>query len=152
VLAAAPAHSQTERFSASLAGTNEVPPVNTAGTGDFEMTSKQGTITFELTFSGLSSALSVAHMHFGPTKVSGGVMIFLCGGGGQPLCPATTEGTITGTITAANVVGPTTQGIDVADLDAALEQVRLGLSYVNMHTTNFAGGEIRGQVSRGKGH
>jgi CHRD domain len=152
VLVAPAAYSQTERFFASLSGANEVPPINTAGTGDFEMTNQQGMITFSLTFSGLSSSLTLAHLHFAPTKVAGGVMIFLCGGGGQPDCPAATEGTISGTITAANVTGPTTQGIDVGDLDSALEAVRTGLSYVNMHTTNFASGEIRGQVRRGGGH
>jgi hypothetical protein len=152
LLVAPAAHSQTERFSASLSGAEEVPPINTSGTGAFEMTIQQGTITFSLTFSDLSSPLGVAHLHFAPSKVAGGVMIFLCGGGGQPACPATTEGTITGTITAANVTGPTAQGIAAGDLDSALEAVRSGLGYVNMHTTNFGGGEIRGQVHRGAGH
>jgi len=152
LLAASMAYSQTERFSASLGGENEVPPINTAGTGDFEMTIQQGTITFSLTFSGLSSPLGVAHLHFAPSKVAGGVMIFLCGGGGQPACPAATSGTITGTITAANVTGPTGQGIAPGNLDAALEAVRNDLAYANMHTANFGGGEIRGQVRRGQGH
>ena len=146
LLAAPIANSQTERFSARLGGENEVPPINTAGSGEFLMEIVDSNITFSLTFSDLSSDLSVAHLHFAPTKVGGGVMIFLCGGGGQPDCPVATSGTITGTITAANVTGPTTQGIDVGDLDSALEAVRAGLSYVNMHTTNFASGEIRGQV------
>ena len=146
LLAAPIVNSQTERFSASLAGKNEVPSINTAGSGDFRMEIVDSNITFSLSFSDLSSALSVAHLHFSPTKVAGGVMIFLCGGGGQPDCPAATSGTITGTITAANVTGPATQGIDVGDLDSALEAVRAGLSYANVHTTNFAGGEIRGQV------
>ena len=151
-LVASAASSQAERFSASLSGANEVPPINTAGAGNFEMADQQGIISFSLSFSGLSSSLTLAHLHFAPSKVAGGVMIFLCGGGSQPDCPAATEGTITGTITAANVTGPTTQGIDVGDLDSALEAVRDGLSYANMHTTNFAGGEIRGQVRRGGGH
>jgi len=139
LLAAPIANSQTERFSASLGGENEVPPINTAGTGAFDMTI-QDTITFSLTFSGLSSPLTVAHLHFAPSKVAGGVMIFLCGGGNQPACPAATEGTITGTITAANVTGPGGQGITPGDLDSALEAVRSDLSYANMHTTNFPGG------------
>src|SRR6266487_1198777 len=152
VLVVPVAHSQTERFSASLSGENEVPPINSAGTGNFEMTIQPGAITFSLDFSDLSSTLSVAHLHLAPTKVSGGVMIFLCGGGGQPACPAATSGTITGTITAANVTGPAAQGIPAGDLDSALEAVRGGLSYANMHTTNFGGGEIRGQVRRGGEH
>ena len=152
MLAAPAAYSQTERFSANLIGANEVPPINTAGTADFDMTIQPSGITFSLNFSDLSSPLAVAHLHFGPSKVNGGVMIFLCGGGGQPDCPATTSGTITGTITAANVTGPVSQGIAVGDLDSALEVVRNGLSYANMHTANFGSGEIRGQVRRGRGH
>jgi len=152
LLAAPMANAQTEHFSTSLVGANEVPSINTAGTGAFGMTIQQGVITFELSFSDLSSNLTVAHLHFADSKVAGGVMIFLCGGGGQPNCPAATSGTITGTITAANVTGPTTQGIAVGDLDSALEVVRAGLSYANMHTVNFAGGEIRGQLQRGAGH
>jgi hypothetical protein len=152
MLAAPAVHSQTERFSASLSGAGEVPPINTAGTADFQMTIQQGTITFELSWAGLSAPAEVAHLHFAPSKVNGGVMIFLCGGGGQPDCPATTEGSITGTITAANVTGPAAQGINPGDLDSALEAVRDGLSYANMHNDNFPSGEIRGQVRRGAGH
>jgi CHRD domain len=152
LLAAPVVNCQTERFSASLAGENEVPPINSAGTGAFDMTIRPATITFSLTFSGLSSSLTVSHLHFAPSKVAGGVMIFLCGGGNQPACPAATSGTITGTITAANVTGPGGQGITAGDLDSALEAVRSDLSYANMHTTMFPGGEIRGQVQRGSGH
>ena len=76
-------------------------------------------------------------------------MIFLCGEGSQPACPAATAGTITGTITANNVTGPITQGITAGDLTSALEAVREGNAYANMHTDNFKGGEIRGQVRRG---
>ena len=148
-LVAAP--NDTEVFSAQLLGDNEVPPINSTGTASFQM-EVGSTITFTLTYSGLSGAPAVAHLHFAQPDVAGGVMIFLCGGGGQPACPATTSGTITGTITAANVVGPTAQGITAGDLTSALEAVRDGSAYANMHTANFPSGEIRGQVRRGKGH
>ena len=137
----------TEVFSATLLGDNEVPPNNTDGKAEFRM-EVGSSITFSLTFSGLSTPLSVAHLHFAPTKVGGGVMIFLCGGGGQPVCPAVTSGTITGTIAEANVTGPVAQGINAGDLASALEAVGDGLAYANMHTSKFPGGEIRGQVLR----
>ena len=146
------AQAATEMFSAKLLGDNEVPPNNTAGTATFQMQidTTTTTITFTLTFSGLSGAPAVAHLRFAPTNVAGGVMIFLCGGGNQPACPAATSGTITGTITSANVTGPMAQGIAAGDLTSALEAVREGLSYANMHTANFPAGEIRGQVRRGR--
>ena len=110
------AQAQTERFAANLLGDSEVPPINSTGTASFQMEISGTTITFTMTFSGLSSNLVVSHLHFAPTKVAGGVMIFLCGGGGQPACPAATSGTITGTIVAANVTGPTSQGISADSL------------------------------------
>src|SRR5215475_1892262 len=134
LIAAPMVNSQTERFSASLAGANEVPPINSTGTAAFEMTISD-TITFSLTFSGLSSNLVVSHLHFAPSKVAGGVMVFLCGGGNQPACPAATSGTIDGTITSANVVQLAAQGIAAGDIDTAFELVRSGLAYANMHTT-----------------
>lgn len=148
-LLTAPAlRADTEVFSATLEGDNEVPPNNTDGQADFRMEVDGNSITFTLTFSGLSTPLFVSHLHFAPTKVAGGVMIFLCGGGNQPACPSATSGTITGTITAANVTGPVGQGIDAGDLVSAFEAVREGNAYANMHTTKFPGGEIRGQVRR----
>ena len=134
-------------FSARLLGDNEVPPINTDGKAAFRM-EVGNSITFSLTFSDLSTPLGVSHLHFAPTKVAGGVMIFLCGGGNQPVCPAATSGTITGTITEANVTGPAGQGINPGDLTSALEAVRDGNAYANIHTAKFPAGEIRGQVER----
>jgi hypothetical protein len=150
LIAAQMVSSQTERFSASLSGGNEVPPINSAGIGNFRMTIRPEAINF--------SFLPTCHRRSAcPTCICTQQSrrwrnIFLCGEGNQPACPATTSGTIAGTITAANVTGPTGQGIAAGALDSALEAVRDGLSYANMHTRNFPGGEIRGNVQRGGGH
>jgi hypothetical protein len=138
---------EAQTFTADLAGDNEVPPINTKATATLKLTIGS-TISFTVTYANLSTPLLFSHFHFAPTKVAGGVMIFLCGGGGQPTCPQTLSGTITGTITAANVTGPTAQGIAVGDLTSALETVTEGNSYINMHTTMFPGGELRGQIKR----
>jgi len=136
---------------ARLRGLNEVPPTNSRATADLraEINADETAITFTLTFSGLSGAPGAAHIHFGPTKVNGGVMVFFCGGGGKPTCPATTSGTVTGTITAADIVGPAAQGIPPAPAGLfadVVRAIRTGNGYANIHTAAFVTGEIRGQV------
>jgi len=131
-------------------GFNEVTPKLTNATGMFTGTINGDHIDFTLTFSNLTGNPAVAHLHFGQRQVSGGVFLFLCGGGGQPACPAVTSGTITGTAGAANVVAQTPdQGIPAGDFAAALRAIRSGETYANMHTAKFPAGEIRGQVKVG---
>jgi len=143
----------TEVFSAKLAGDNEVPPTASAATGTFQMeidnSTSTPTINFTMTYANMSGNPTFSHLHFGQFNVAGGIMIFLCGGGGQPSCPASISGTFSGTITPANVTGPTAQGISAGDLASALEAVLEGESYANIHSAKFPAGELRGQVRRG---
>lgn len=138
---------ESEEFTAKLVGDNEVPPINTKATATLQLT-LGSPITFTVTYANLSTPLLFSHFHFAPVKVAGGIMIFLCGGGGQATCPQALSGTFSGTITNLNVVGPTAQGIAAGDLTSALEAVGEGNSYINMHTTMFPGGELRGQIKR----
>ena len=143
----------TDVFSAKLVGDNEVPPTASTATGTFHMeidnSTSTPTINFTMTYAGMSGNPTFSHLHFGQVNVAGGIMIFLCGGGGQPNCPAATSGTFSGTITSANVTGPTNQGVSVGDLVTALEAVLEGESYANIHSAKFPAGELRGQVRRG---
>ena len=50
-------------------------------------------------------------------------MFFLCGGGGQPACPAS-PATVTGTVTAANVIGPAGQGVAPGEFQEAIDAMR----------------------------
>ena len=147
VMSAASDKDDVVRLRARLQGANEVPAINSDGSALFTATIHQdGSITFKVTFENLTSNLILSHLHFGKEHVAGGVMIFLCGGDSQPACPAVTTGSFEGTITAANVTGPTGQGITAGDLASALRAVRQGAAYANIHTVKFPGGEIRGQV------
>src|SRR5207249_5047173 len=132
-------------FHARLNGGHETPSISTNATGEFRATlnSTGDELSYELTYSGLEGGNTLfAHVHLGQTGVAGGVMFFLCGGGGKPACP-NVQATITGTVTAANVVGPTGQGLTPGKFDEVIRAMRSGISYANVHTGLFPGGEIR---------
>ena len=144
-------------FSTSLSGYEEVPAISTNGTGMFRATvNADGTlIDYELSYSGLSNTVA-SHIHLGQKGVNGGVSAFLCGGGDKPACPAM-EGTVTGTIDAADVIGPNGQGIAPTQIRELVAAMNAGVTYVNVHTNDgvdpantgpgdFPGGEIRGQL------
>jgi hypothetical protein len=143
-------------FAASANGFNEVGntgPILTNGTGTFHLTFQGNSATYTLTFSGLSSPVTQSHIHFGERGVSAGVVAFLCsnlgnGPAGTPACPAG-GGTVTGTLTAASIVGPAGQGVTAGDFQALGRILRAGDGYVNVHTKTFPVGEIRGQVHFG---
>ena len=142
------ANGQSSSFGARLRGYDEVPAINSAGTGQFTASiNSSGTeITYKLTYSGLSSSAVAAHIHLGQRGVAGGVVAFLCGGGTKPACPSS-GGTVSGSIVASDIQALSAQGIAAGDLASLLRAMRAGVTYVNVHSTNFPGGEIRGQVS-----
>src|SRR5262245_4130189 len=135
-------------FTADLLGGEETPPISTNGRGFFvaSVDDPATTITFSIIYFGLEGgAAVVAHIHFGSPGVAGGVSAFLCGGGGKPACPA--EGTlVSGTIVAADVVGPTNQGIAAGEFGELVRAMRNGNTYANVHNSTFGAGEIRGQI------
>jgi hypothetical protein len=139
---------QKRQFTARLAGANEVPPNSTPAMGRLSLVINQDDteIQFELSWRDLTAVPSAAHVHFGPTKVNGGVMFFFCGGGGQDPCPAETTAMISGTVTADKVVGPAGQGIAAGEFAEVLQALRSNLAYANIHDAPFPGGEIRGAV------
>lgn len=140
-----PALAETRK--AELDGFQEVPANSTTGTGQFRarISEDDSMIEFELTYSGLEgTSVLFAHIHLGQPGVNGGVSVFLCGGGGRPACPL--SGTVTGTATAADVIGPTPQGIAVGEFAELLRAIRERVTYANVHTDKHPGGEIRGQI------
>jgi hypothetical protein len=141
-----------EQIQATLVGYEEVPALSTPAGGQFRamISNHDQLIDYELTYSGLTGNVTQAHIHFGQHSVGGGIMIWLCGTAtnpgpaGTPTCPQ--EGTVTGTAGMGQVVGPAGQGIAAADLEAAIAAIRAGISYANVHSSRFPGGEIRGQI------
>jgi hypothetical protein len=163
LLASVPANGQ--KFSGNFSGFNELGALNnetgailSEGTGTLKLTldKSAGTITYELTYSGLSSAVLQSHIHFGRVHTPGGIMVFLCtnlgnGPAGTPACPPT-AGTVMGTITAASVLAVPGQNITAGDFDAITDVLFNNAAYGNIHTNNFKAGEIRAEIRRQHDH
>jgi CHRD domain len=146
---------KAEQIGALLTGYEESPSVSTTATGEFTATiAPDGdTIYYSETYSGLQGTVTQSHIHVGQLGVNGSIVIFLCQTatnadptGLAPECPQ--EGSVAGTITAANVIaGATTaQQLAAGDLAAVITAIRAGAAYANVHTTPSPGGEIRGQI------
>lgn len=138
------------RFLTSLTGYEETPAVSTTASGRAVVNlarSDEG-FTYRLTYSALEGDVTQAHIHFGQKDVAGGVSVFLCSNLGTPNtvpCPPG-PATVEGTIDAADVIGPTAQGIAPGEIGELMKAIRAGKTYANVHSTKFGPGEIRGQL------
>jgi hypothetical protein len=144
------------KFDESLSGYQEPPSLSTAGNGTFSADiSQDGTeISYSLSYAGLEGNVLQAHIHLGQAGVNGGISAFLCtnlgnGPAGTQLCPAA-PATVTGTIDAADVVGPAGQGITAEQLDELVSAMNAGAAYANVHSSLYPGGEIRAQLDNDK--
>lgn len=136
------------QMKARLSGYDEVPSVSSTGRGQFlaRIADDGGALDYTLSYQNLEgTTTSAAHIHFGQPGVNGGVSAFLCGGGGKPACPPV-SGSVSGTLVAADVVGPASQGIAAGELAELIAAMRQGATYANVHTDKHPSGEIRGQI------
>jgi len=141
-----------------MVGYQETPDVSTAATGEFtaRLSDDGNSLRYKLSYSGLEGNVTQAHVHFGSRAIIGGVSFFLCGTAaaagpaGTPACP-TPGGTVEGTIDAADVIGPVSQGIEVGAFNEILAAMRAGSAYANVHSTKWPAGEIRAQLEKGHG-
>jgi hypothetical protein len=117
------------QYSATMSPASEVPPPKTSGTGTAEASYDPAThtLTYTLTWSGLSGPATMAHFH-GPAKsgVNAGVVEKL---GMNPTSPL--KGSVVLT-------------------DAQAKQLADGLWYANVHTAAHPKGELRGQMEPAK--
>ena len=117
-------------FQVPLTGAQQVPPVQTPGSGSADLTYDPSTriVTWNVTFSGLSSQATMAHFHGpAPAGKNAGVKVWLSQKGKMEMT--------------SPISGQTTLSPDDAKMFEA------GDMYINVHTKNNPDGEIRGQVA-----
>jgi CHRD domain/PEP-CTERM motif len=151
------AYADTITFTATLSGAFEVPPTSSTGTGftTVVLNTTANTLFVDVSFSGLTSGATASHIHccvaspFSNTNtgVATQVPSFI------NLPMGVTSGSFTQLLdlTLASSYNPafiTAEGGTVASAEAALVAgMEDGESYLNIHTTNFPGGEIRGLLA-----
>jgi hypothetical protein len=123
-----------DAYFAALDGSQEGPAVATAATGQglAVISADGGTVTYMVTYSGLSGTLAAAHIHTGAAGSNGGVILPLTAG----------PSPMTGALTAADFKASGS----VTTLAEAVAAIRAGTTYFNLHTAANPGGEIRGQI------
>ena len=128
---------ETHLFKATLKGSGEVPPITTKAVGNavFSLNKSETKLSFILTLSNIKNVTAV-HVHCAPLGENGPVGVTLFSGG--PTAKKYFQGTIT-TPDAGNGCGWT-------DLASVVTAMRSGDTYVNVHTTTYPSGEIRGQI------
>jgi hypothetical protein len=164
------------RLRITLSGFREVHPPSLGigaifSTGSGRLTLKidkqNRQLDYELTYSFPDAAatpivgtqfVNQAHLHFGQKHTTGGITVWLCQSAdnpapatvpvGTPTCPSP-SGTVGGTITPAQVIALSGQGLPAGEdgFDALLDALQNDAIYGNVHTDRFPGGEIRGQFA-----
>jgi hypothetical protein len=139
---------QPRNYRAHLSGGEEVPPVAVRSQGQavFQL-NKDGTeLSYRLIVANISG-ITQAHIHCGVEGANGPVVAFLFN-----LVPAgvTMNGVLqTGVVTDADVIArpdDTACPGGVANFDEMMARIESGTAYVNVHTTTFPAGQIRGQI------
>jgi len=140
-------------FTATLTGAQEVPPTGSPGIGSALVTLDTVTnlLTVNVSFAGLVSPTIASHIHC-CTPPGANAMVATT----VPTFPGFPLGVTTGTylmtfdLTLASTYNPafiTAHGGTVAGAQAAfITGLTSGLTYLNIHTSQFPGGEIRGQL------
>jgi hypothetical protein len=120
-------------FSGVLTPDQETPPTESTAVavGVIVWDTGTGKFTVGLTFSGLTTNANAAHIHMGPPGMSGGIVIRPWDG----VVPSQMSGFLPSPIDITNQVTP-----------ELLNDLQSGNLYFNIHTQQYPGGEIRGQI------
>jgi CHRD domain-containing protein len=132
------ASAQDEKFSASLSGSQEVPPNTSTAKGWAWFKFLGDAVGYKLNVTGIDKA-NMAHIHDGKPGQNGDpiAMLQIVKSSGS------TNGTLAqGNITASDLMG-SLAGKSVSDL---VTKIKNEETYVNVHTEANPNGEIRGQI------
>ena len=143
--ASAPAIVDELQFRTELSGASEVPPIETRANGNalFNLVEDGTHLEFRSVHRGLRDIVG-AHLHLAAEGENGPVVAFLLPAG---LDPRSKDGQrakrfFRGTLSSGDLVGP----LSGQPLDALVAQMEAGNVYINLHSSEFPSGQLRGQL------
>ncbi|HET7243113.1 MAG TPA: CHRD domain-containing protein, partial [Nitrososphaeraceae archaeon] len=135
-----------QSFSATLSGSDEVPPTesNSTGTAKFQVNENNSQVSYWVNITGIKK-VNQAHIHNGTTGENGDIVVTLSKGKSAKGNDRPPQIGFAGNITKDDLQGPL-KDKDISDLVSLMSA---GNAYVNVHTDKYPDGAIRGQVTSG---
>jgi CHRD domain len=141
--------------------------ISTGAFGSFHLriSRNEQRVDYTLSYRGLESAVTQAHIHFAQRAVGGPIALWLCdpdpaagpnvpaGAPAVPVCPPASGGSVSDSFGPADLLatgrglGPGTGAGNEREWDELIAAIKVGATYANVHTVTFGGGEIRGQIN-----
>jgi len=133
-------HSKRLHFNTSINGKSEVPERDTKAVGEAIVTinGDESSVHYKVIVANLENAVA-AHFHMAPAGTIGGVVRGI-------FSNPDSSGTMNGILAEGDITGADLVGALAGNLAGFIEALRSGNIYVNVHTTTYPGGEIRGQL------
>ena len=143
LMLATPAAAQEVHLTAALTGGEETPGVLTGAVGSasvtLDLTNKS--VIVELQVLNMPTGSTAGHIHVGPKGIAGPVVLDFA-------FPAGRTGDFGLVFRLNSAQFRARPEIGIITIDDFFEAVINGNAYVNVHTSGFPGGEIRGQLVR----
>ena len=137
-------HASAQTLTTTMNGGEETPVLNTGmvGTAVVSVDAANREVAVTLNVFNTPTATTAGHIHVGAAGIAGPVVLNFPAG----IVGRTGDFAMTFRLGERDFVARPAQGINT--MDDILQAIVLGNAYVNIHTTQNPGGEIRGQLKR----
>jgi hypothetical protein len=137
-----------QSFSATLTGSDEVPPTesNSTGTAKFQVNDNNSQVSYWVNITGIKK-VNQAHIHNGTSGENGDIVATLSKGKSAKGDDRPPQIGFAGNITKDDLQGPL-KGKEISDLITLMSD---GGAYANVHTDKYPKGAIRGQIASTSG-
>jgi CHRD domain len=134
-----------ERFSATLAGTSVVPATTSTSAGTLTLEARDSTLGFSLSITNMTG-VTQAHLHSAAAGANGATLVWLLPVNGNNA--QTPSVTLDGVISLGDIAPSWVRGSPRLAMDSVKALMRAGKVYVDVHTSAFTNGEVRGQIAK----